>query len=298
VVRGKRGFLGVSQKDFRLTVYEAEKRIVKTDDGEILFEDMPEESIFEEDLIINGDFSVRLTNDGAYLKVTPPEAKGDPVSIDQVMFELARRQVTKLDEEKILATLSNADGVYVKVGDFIYNPVNDARPSLEVSDDEMEAFIVVSEPGPGGADLTSSDITSFLRNNNVVFGLMENALSKYEDHPLYNEPYLVARGEPAVNGKNASVSYLFEVDPSQIKLKQKSDGTVDFKELNLIQNVVKGQPLARKIPPEAGKDGRTIYGKYLPAKDGADMQIGLGKNVSITDNGRTVIASSSGQDLL
>ena len=298
VVRGKRGFLGVSRKDFRLTVYEAEKRIVKTDEGEILFEDMPEESIFEEDLIINGDFSVRLTNDGAYLKVTPPEAKGDPVSIDEVMFELARRQVTKLDEEKILATVTNADGVYVKVGDFIYNPVNDARPSLEVSDDEMQAFIVVSEPGPGGADLTSSDITSFLRNNNVVYGLMENALRKFEDHPLYNEPYLVARGEPAVNGKNASVSYLFEVDPSQIKLKQKSDGTVDFKELNLIQNVVKGQPLARKIPPEAGKDGRTVYGKYLPAKDGADIQIGLGKNVSITDNGRTVIASSSGQVLL
>ncbi len=296
--KGKRGFLGIGHKDFSLTVYEGEKRIVTNEEGEIIFEDLAEESIVEEDVIINGDFSVRLTNDGAYLKVSPPDDRGTAVSMDQIMFELARRQVTDLFEEKIQSTVENADAVYVKVGDFIYNPINDARPTLEVSDDEMKAHIIVAEPGPGGADLTSSDITSFLRNNNVVYGILEDALLRFEDHPVYNEPYLIAQGEPAVNGKNASISYLFEVDPSQIKLKQKNDGTVDFKELNLIQNVVKGQPLARKIPPEAGKDGRTVYGKYIPAKDGSDLQIGLGKNVSITDNGRTVIASESGQVLL
>ncbi len=298
IEKGKRGFAGVGRKDFTLMVYEMEKRVVSRVDGEEIFEELEDQEVFEEKIIQDGDFSVRLANDGAYLKVSPPGENGTPVSIDQVMFELARRQITDLDEEKIQATVENADMVYVKVGDFIYNPVNDARPTVEVSPDEMEAFINVAEPGPGGADLTSSDITSFLRNNNVVYGILEDALKKFEDHPVYNQPYLIAKGDPAVNGKNASISYLFDVDQSQVKLKQKSDGTVDFKELNLIQNVVKGQPLARKIPPEPGKDGRTVYGKYIPAKDGSDIQIGLGKNVSITDNGKTVIAASSGQVLL
>ncbi len=296
--RGKRGFIGVGRKDFTLMVYEMERRTVSRVDGEDVFEDFEEEGVEEEKIIVDGDFSVRLANDGAYLKVTPPGENGQAVSMDQVMFELARRQIGDPDEEKIKTTIEKADSVYVKVGDYIYNPVNDARPTVEVSQDEMEAYINVAEPGPGGADLTSSDITSFLRNNNVVFGILEDALIQFEDHPVYNQPYLIARGEQAVNGRNASISYLFEVDPSQVKLKQKSDGTVDFKELNLIQNVVKGQPLARKIPPEAGKDGRTVYGKYIPAKDGSDIQIGLGKNVSITDNGKTVIASASGQVLL
>ena len=298
IEKGQRGFLGMGRKDFSILVYEGERRIASAVEGESVFEELEDESIFEEDLIINGDFSIRLANDGAYLKVSPPDDRGVTVTVDQVLFELARRQVNDLDDERINTTVEKADGVFVKVGDFIYNPVNDARPTVEVSDDDMQAYINVAEPGSGGADLTCSDITSFLRNNNVVYGILEDALTKFEDHPVYNQPYLIARGEPAVNGKNATVTYLFEVDPAQVKLKQKSDGSVDFKELNLIQNVVKGQPLARKNPPEAGKDGRTVYGKYLPAKDGADLQIGLGKNVSITDNGKTVIAASSGQVLL
>ena len=157
--KGNRGFLGVGRKDFTLMVYEMERRSVARVDGEEVFEDFEDEDIEEEKVIIDGDFSVRLTNDGAYLKVTPPGENGSPVSIDNVMFELARRQIESFDEEKIKTTVERADRVYVKVGDFIYNPVNDARPTVEVSQDEMEAFINVGEPGPGGADLTSSDIT-------------------------------------------------------------------------------------------------------------------------------------------
>jgi len=296
--RGKKGFIGIGHKNFSLLAYEGERSVVRAADGEIFMDEVVEEEIVEEEIIVDGDFTVRLANDGAYLKVSPPDAKGTPVTVDDVLKELAMRLVTEVNQERIETTVEKGDCVYVKVGDFIYNPVNDAQPAISVMEDEMKAFIEVNAPGPGGADLTSSDITSFLRNNNVIFGVQEDALQKFEDHPEYSIPYLIAQGDQPVNGRNASVSYLFEVDPSQVKLKQKSDGTVDFKELNLIQNVVKGQPLARKIPPEAGKDGRTVYGKYIPARDGTDIQIGLGKNVSITDNGRTVIATASGQVLL
>ncbi len=296
--KGQRGFLGIGKKEFTLIVYEAERKIARTAGGEVVMEEFVDDEIPEETVIHDGDFTVRLSSDGAYLKVSHPDPGGTPVSIDDIIKELQFRAVNDINKERIQSTVANGDRVYVKVGDFIYNPVNDARVSVDVSDDEMQAFIEVQEPGPGGADLTSSDITSFLRNNNVVFGVDETALTNFEDHPVYNRPYLIAKGEPPVNGRNASISYLFEQDPSQVKLKQKSDGTVDFKELNLIQNVVKGQPLARKIPPEAGRDGRTVYGKYIPARDGTDIQIGLGKNVSITDNGKTVIATASGQVLL
>jgi len=296
--KGQRGFLGIGKKDYTLIVYESERKIARTAGGEVILEEFKDEEIPEEVTIKDGDFTVRLASDGAYLKVSLPDPGGAAVIIEDIIKELQFRAVKDINREQIESVALNGDQVYVKVGDFVYNPVNDARITVEVSDDEMQAFIDVQEPGPGGADLTSSDITSFLRNNNVVFGIDDDALTGFEDHPVYNRPYLIARGDPPVNGRNASISYLFEQDPSQVKMKQKSDGSVDFKELNLIQNVVKGQPLARKIPPEAGKDGRTVYGKYIPAKDGMDIQIGLGKNVSITDNGKTVIATASGQVLL
>lgn len=296
--KGKRGFIGIGKRSYSLIVYAAERKIARTAGGEVILEEFEDESQEEEVLIKDGDFTVRLASDGAYLKVRPEDQGGIPVDKNEILKELSFRGVNEVNNDRVNAAIDNADSVYVKVGDFIYNPVNDARPTVDVSDDEMQAFIEVQEPGPGGADLTSSDITSFLRNNNVVFGILEDALTGFEDHPSYSHPYLIARGDAPVNGRNASISYLFETEESHVKLKQKSDGSVDFKELNLIQNVVKGQPLARKIPPEAGKDGRTVYGKYIPAKDGTDTQMGLGKNVSITDNGKTVIATTSGQVLL
>ncbi len=296
--RGKRGFLGIGKKAYTLIAYAAEQKIARTAGGEIVIEDFEEETVEEEQEIRDGDFTVRLASDGAYLKVTAPDPGGVFVDKADIIKELNFRAVHDINEERVDSAVEHADGVFVKVGDFVYNPVNDAHATVDISDDDMAAYIEVQEPGPGGADLTSSDITSFLRNNNVVYGLKEDALTAFEDHPVYNQPYLIAEGEPAVHGKNASISYQFETGDSHVKLKQKSDGTVDFKELNLIQNVVKGQPLARKVPPEAGKDGRTVHGKYLAAKDGEDLQIGLGKNVSITDNGKTVIATASGQVLL
>jgi uncharacterized protein (DUF342 family) len=62
--------------------------------------------------------------------------------------------------------------------------------------------------------------------------------------------------------------------------------------------VVEGQALAKKIPAGEGRSGRTVSGKLLPAKDGKDVQIGIGKNVRLSDDGLTAIATINGQVML
>jgi uncharacterized protein (DUF342 family) len=59
--------------------------------------------------------------------------------------------------------------------------------------------------------------------------------------------------------------------------------------------VVESQPLAKKIPPEKGSPGRTVTGNQLPARDGKDIALPLGKNVHVGEDGVTVIADMSGQ---
>ena len=76
------------------------------------------------------------------------------------------------------------------------------------------------------------------------------------------------------------------------------DGRVDFKEHNLIQNVVEGQPLAQKMLAEQGKAGKTVLGRYLEAKNGKDINLPLGKNVIVDSDGRTILAATNGQVLL
>ncbi len=296
--RGKRNFLGISKKEWRLKAYEAQGSISSTTDESLVSEDVEGGEDQDVEQVKNGDFAVRLASSGAYLKVTAPGPGGVKVKREDIIHKLKSRAVEKLDMERIDAILAAQEGEYVKVGEFQYSPINDAWMTVEVSPDEMEATMEVQEPGLGGADMTAAGIVEYLKSSGVVFGILEDVLSQFEDHPVYGTPWVIARGDPPVNGRNASVNYLFEHGPSQIKLKHNPDGSVNFKELNLIQNVVEGQPLARKIPPEPGHDGRTVSGKYIPAKDGTDIQMELGKNVSIADNGRTVIAAASGQVLL
>ena len=115
------------------------------------------------------------------------------------------------------------------------------------------------------------------------------------DKPKYKEMVLVAEGSRPVNGRDAYIQYNFDTDQSKIKLKEGANGRVDFKELNIIQNVVEGQPLARKVPAERGIPGKTVTGKVIPAKNGKDIPLPLGKNVHVADDQLTIIADMNGQ---
>jgi len=162
---------------------------------------------------------------------------------------------------------------------------------------EMKAFLLLQAPGPGGADLAAETIKGYLNNNRVVFGIKEEVLRSLQENPVYNEEILVAEGQKQANGNDAKLVYNFKTDHTTIIFKEKN-GRVDFKDLNLIENVVAGQQLAKKVPPERGKEGQTVTGKTLPAKPGKDSTIGVGKNVKLSEDGTTVISEINGQVIL
>jgi uncharacterized protein (DUF342 family) len=170
--------------------------------------------------------------------------------------------------------------------------------SVDISEGEMKAFITVTPPGLGGCDISMETYLSFLRNNRVVYGVNEEFLREFADRPFYKEKVLVAEGTRSVNGRDAYIQYNFETDQSKLKLKEGSNGRIDFKDLNIIKNVVENQPLARKIPPETGTMGRTVTGKVIPAKNGKDISLPLGKNVHIGDDEAAIIADINGQVVL
>ena len=299
--RGKSGILGIKASPCRIIAYES---ITDQMESEVmsLEDELDLKSYEQEDVPMttdtNGRFAVRLGSDGAWAKVYPAVGEGIPIVIEDVVGKLQDRGIMEPDMDIIAVVVQKADIMWVKVGDFIYNPANDALSSLEVTEEGMKAYIKVMEPGPGGADMAVDDIRGFLANNSIVYGILDDSIQEFEDFPIFDTPVLVAEGTPPVHGAEAKVIYNFETEPDKIHIQEREDGSVDFKELNKYQNVVKGQPLARKVSPEPGKDGRTVYGRYIPARDGNDLEIGLGKNVSIADNGATVVATASGHVML
>jgi uncharacterized protein (DUF342 family) len=199
----------------------------------------------------------------------------------------------------MVETLVNeASGMYVKVAEYEHNPMNDSMAQVEIDDSEMHVFITVIPPGEGGADITFDGYHSLLTQYRVYHGINEERLTELADKPIYREKIEVAEGIKPVNGRDAYIHYNFETDQTKIRLKEGANGKINFKELNIIKNVVQNQELAKKMPPEDGEDGKTVTGKILHAKAGSDIPLPLGSNVHVGPDGDTILADINGQVIL
>ena len=85
------------------------------------------------------------------------------------------------------------------------------------------------------------------------------------------------------------INFNHEVKPSILE-----DGTVDYKNLNMIQNVTKGQILADLIPATEGIPGRTVLVKPLQ-QTWKEAIATNGKNTIISDNKLSLIAGIDGK---
>ncbi|MDR1566049.1 MAG: FapA family protein [Treponema sp.] len=296
VEKGTPGIFGSGKKDWTISAYE---RIVIASDED---EDEDSGGVFDTADSINedldGDCFVHLSPDGAFLKVISPKGKGRKAAEPDVVRLIQARYVTEFDQELVSRVVKDAAGGYVRIGGFEHRPLNDSTVTVDIAEGEMKAFITVTAPGMGGCDISVETLLSFLRNNKVVYGVNEEFLRDFADRPIYREKVVVAEGSRPVNGRDSYIQYNFETDQTKLKLREGSNGRIDFKDLNIIKNVVENQPLARKIPPEPGTVGRTVTGKVIPAKNGKDHPLPLGKNVHMGDDGATIIADINGQVIL
>lgn len=298
--KGFDGFMGIAKKPWAIRVYQNPETVKKAGAA----------ASFSDVLGGLGGEEVKETNnDGLYyihhfdndlvLKVTLPVGKGKPVDLGTLLNDLNRPDTTTFDEALVKKSAKEGtNNEYVVIGSYNHVPSSDAVFVVDISKDELKATCTINPPSLGGADVTPDQIKKALTAQGVVAGISDEKINALVDSPVYNEPVVVAEAKLPVDGRDAYMVYNFETDRSKIRAKEAANGQVDFKELNLIQNVVEGQPLAQKILAEQGKAGKTLFGRYLEAKNGRDIQIPVGKNVKIDIDSRTVLAAINGQVLL
>ncbi|MBR3812821.1 MAG: FapA family protein [Spirochaetaceae bacterium] len=302
IERGSDGFMGIAKKPWVINAYETAEAVAekekkkKKGDASASEEDSDIEVIQDKD----AEFFVHYFDGLIMLKVVPPIGNGANVDAKEVIASINTGDSYQFKEADIkrIVDKGDTDGQYEQIGTFIQNPVNDAIISVEVSMDEMTCSIIATAPMSEGGELQADYIERQLEKQNITIGINEEKISAFVDKPVYGIPYVVAEGIKPVDGHDAYIKYNFETDRSKIRIKESASGQVNFKELNLIQNVVEGQPLAQKMLAERGKAGKTLYGRYLEAKNGKDIPIPLGKNVKLDTDGRTIVATCNGQVLL
>jgi uncharacterized protein (DUF342 family) len=293
--RGSGGFMGLGKEDWMLRAYPVAQALREQAEVANAASSLEAAVGVEAVQSVNGKAFVHGFDDGfIYLKVIPPQGDGKSISVHDVMKEIDPWAPKDIDDKLINKTVGEAAGTYVKVASYVHNPAQDCSALVNIDNSEMKATVTLTRAGTGGCHLSEDRINTILSSNGVRFGIMDDAVEALADEPVYGEAVLCAQGENPQNGKDAYIQYDFETDNKK-RYRQAENGQVDFRETNLIQNAVQGQPLARKIAAEHGQSGTTVTGKVTEAKDGKDCSMPVGKNVHLSDDGSSIIADLDGQ---
>ena len=246
------------------------------------------------DYNVNDGFCELLfKEDGVYLCVYPPEGNGKRLELNAVIDHLSRKKVRNFDRNKVEHAVIRADKVPVKIAEPQVEEKIDATVSVTVSPDKMKAYVTFTPPD-NGRMLTMEEVLDELSKNGVIYGINRTNLETLIKYPVYNEMICIAEGTPPVNGENGRVEFHFDIKRDH-RPTILDDGRVDFRELNLIQNIEKGGVLCTLILPSPGIPGKTVTGTDIPAADGKPAVLPKGRNVAVSEDGTKLIANISGQ---
>ena len=93
--------------------------------------------------------------------------------------------------------------------------------------------------------------------------------------------YLQPKGKHPINGNNARIEFLVNVNKKIIPDFIGEEESIDYKDLSIVENVEEGQQLAEKIEATKGEEGINVFGDKIETKIGKDIETKevLGKNV-------------------
>lgn len=177
------------------------------------------------------------------------------------------------------------------------NEINPVTFALFFSADKMNAYVRAQDYRRGkdvDNQVSVDRIYDLLEEKKVTYGIDNEGIEEYCKGKTFYKDFHVAKGLRPVRGEDGTIEYFFPIDLGYIP-KEKDDGTVDYKELDLIHNVDAGEILCRITPPTEGIDGTDVLGDVVKATPGKAPIIGSGKGVEISENGLEYIAKNNGK---
>lgn len=173
-------------------------------------------------------------------------------------------------------------------------PAVDAIIRVLIADNALEAYMTIAPPQNGGAVPTLGTLEAALADCGVCFNINREKLEALETEPVYNRDILIAGGFAPVNGVDGTATFNIETGKKDIKLTENEDGTVNFYDLGIVENVVQGQVLCSITLPTEGMPGMSVTGKELPQRSGCPVPSYVGKNTELNEDGTAILAKKDG----
>lgn len=165
---------------------------------------------------------------------------------------------------------------------------------IEVSRDGLKGYLtLISEDNQLDEPFYYEEVLKIIKDV-IKVDIDEKVIKDMIHNKLYNDKICIAKGKEPVDGVDGHIKYYFK-KKERIIPKVKEDGTVDYRDLDMINNVNKGDILAEIIPPKDGVDGIKVTGEIIPYKIGKTPFFKLGRNVVLSDDRSKLLAGIDGQ---
>ena len=237
----------------------------------------------------NGYFKVIKTPGGFGVSIFAPKDGGEPVRAQELVNYLDMNGLTAYEPGKITDAIKSGKDEVIELGSGECPPIRE-NYNFTVSEDNMKAIARFTPPSDTGERMTVEEFLKDLAFRMIKYGIQTELLQKlFASSGIYSTDIVVAKGKPARHGRDAEIEYFFNTDV-HAKPAMNEDGSVDYFHLGIVNNVKKGDMLARIIPEDAGEPGMTIQGAPIKPREVKKLRHSFGKNITLSED-RLVIKS-------
>ena len=168
-----------------------------------------------------------------------------------------------------------------------------AKIRFLVHSDKMSASMLVGRPSEDYT-VTMDEVNAALEEEGIKYGICTEKLENAIENQSFLSEIPCAKGLPPVAGTDGEISFVVPVN-TELKPRIKDDGTADYHDLGLINEIDEGRLLCRRTKPIPGTDGMDVYGNVIPYKAGKypDFPAGEGTKISSFDDTK-LVASRNG----
>ena len=153
--------------------------------------------------------------------------------------------------------------------------------NLTFDSKKLNAFLTVRK-GENDVKITPEMILNYLEKGGVIYGVNEEAVRKTVEQEIVDRRVNVATGKEPVKGEDGKVKFHFKTD-LEMKPKILADGSVDFHDLQLSQNVKAGEVIAERTLFSEGMPGISVLGDPIPAVPGTAALLMADENTEFQD---------------
>jgi len=224
---------------------------------------------------------------------------GEPLFTDEtIAYSVTFEKGARFDERHE-SVVAECEGIAWQVGSVIgVLPILfNGTYEVSVEPDEMNVLCKAHPAGPGGTMPGKEEILRQLDEHSVTFGInykdIETLVKLCREGSCPIDPFIIAKGIPAVNGNDGTFDYHFDTETS-LSPAIDTEGHADYKSVNIFCTVEEGNELVSLVSPTAGSRGTTVTGKIVPAKPGTPVKLPQGANTRISPDNPDILTAATG----